>query len=73
MSVHAVSDTASCPLQWHLFVPQEWAQDPVRRRKTEIPEEIGHREKWRPALDTVDELVEWQGPLHDRVLSGFIR
>jgi SRSO17 transposase len=25
VSVHAVSDTASCPLQWRLFVPQEWA------------------------------------------------
>ncbi|MFE4721629.1 transposase, partial [Streptomyces sp. NPDC056728] len=23
VSVHAVSDTASCPLQWRLFVPQE--------------------------------------------------
>ncbi|GKQ39245.1 hypothetical protein ALMP_57740 [Streptomyces sp. A012304] len=47
VSVHAVSDTASCPLQWRLFVPQEWADDPARRRKTGVPGEIGHREKWR--------------------------
>ncbi|MEN8654362.1 IS701 family transposase [Streptomyces sp. 21So2-11] len=59
VSVHAVSDTASCPLQWRLFVPQEWADDPVRRRKTGIPDEIGHREKWRLALDTIDELARW--------------
>jgi SRSO17 transposase len=59
VSVHAVSDTASCPLQWRLFVPQEWAHDPVRRRRTGIPEEIGHREKWRLALDTIDELAGW--------------
>src|SRR3954471_4442191 len=59
VSVHAVSDTASCPLQWRLFVPQEWAHDPARRRKTGIPDDIGHREKWRLALDTVDELAEW--------------
>ncbi|WP_307021619.1 IS701 family transposase [Streptomyces canus] len=59
VSVHAVSDTASCPLQWRLFVPREWADDPVRRRKTVIPEEIGHREKWRLALDTIDELAGW--------------
>jgi hypothetical protein len=59
VSVHAVSDTASCPLQWRLFVPQEWADDPARRRKTRVPEEIGHREKWRLALDVLDELASW--------------
>ncbi|GAA1434888.1 hypothetical protein GCM10009601_60040 [Streptomyces thermospinosisporus] len=59
MSVHAVSDTASCPLQWRLFVPQEWADDAVRRQKTGIPQEVGHREKWRLALDILDELAGW--------------
>ena len=59
VSVHAVSDAASCPLQWRLFVPREWADDPVRRRKTGIPDEVGHREKWRLALDSIDELTGW--------------
>ncbi|MFE4678048.1 IS701 family transposase [Streptomyces sp. NPDC056723] len=59
VSVHAVSDTASCALQWRLFVPQEWVDDPIRRRKTGVPQEIGHREKWRLALDTLDELAGW--------------
>ncbi len=59
VSVHAVSDTASCPLQWRLFVPEEWAHDPVRRQKTGIPQEVGHREKWRLALDSIDELAGW--------------
>lgn len=59
VSVHTVSDTASCPLQWRLFVPQEWAADAVRRRRAGIPEEIGHREKWRLALDVLDELAGW--------------
>lgn len=30
VSVHAVSDTASVPLQWRLFVPQEWEHDAER-------------------------------------------
>lgn len=59
VSVHAVSDTASCPLQWRLFVPREWADDAVRRQKTGMPREVGHREKWRLALDTLDELAGW--------------
>uniref|UniRef100_A0AAU1UN42 IS701 family transposase n=1 Tax=Streptomyces sp. NBC_00119 TaxID=2975659 RepID=A0AAU1UN42_9ACTN len=59
VSVHAVSDVASCPLQWRLFVPQEWADDAGRRQKTGIPQEAGHLEKWRLALDTFDELAGW--------------
>ncbi|MDX3764130.1 IS701 family transposase, partial [Streptomyces sp. AK02-04a] len=50
---------ASCPLQWRLFVPQEWAHDAGRRKKTGIPPGVGHREKWRLALDTFDELAGW--------------
>ena len=60
VSVHAVSDTASCPLQWRLFLPEEWAR---RHRPAAggpaIPAEVGHREKWRLALDTLDELAGW--------------
>ena len=40
-------------------MPQEWAHDAPRRQKTGIPQEIGHREKWRLALDTLDELAGW--------------
>ncbi|MGX1480723.1 UNVERIFIED_CONTAM: SRSO17 transposase [Streptomyces canus] len=60
VSVHAVSDAASCPLNWRLFLPREWADDAARRRRTGVPEGIGHREKWRLALDALDELVSWQ-------------
>ncbi|GAA1203624.1 IS701-like element ISBj9 family transposase [Streptomyces hebeiensis] len=59
VSVHAVSDTASVPLQWRLFLPRQWARDRARRRVTGVPEEVGHREKWRLALDGLDELAGW--------------
>jgi SRSO17 transposase len=42
-----------------LFVPQEWSHDAARRQKTGMPEGVGHREKWRLALDTFDELAGW--------------
>ncbi|MDQ0767110.1 SRSO17 transposase [Streptomyces canus] len=58
--MHAVSDTASCPLNWRLFLPKEWARDTVRRRRTGVPEDVGHREKWRLALDALDDLATWQ-------------
>ncbi|MEU6497904.1 IS701 family transposase [Streptomyces sp. NPDC046984] len=59
VSVHAVTDTASVPLQWRLFLPKEWDSDVDRRRRCQVPEEMGHREKWRLALDTLDELATW--------------
>jgi SRSO17 transposase len=59
VSVHAASDTASCPLQWRLFLPGQWASDRDRRAKTLIPPEVTHREKWRLALDMLDTLAEW--------------
>ncbi len=59
ISVHAVSDTASCPLNWRLFLPREWVEDAVRRRRTGVPKDVGHREEWRLALDALDELAAW--------------
>ncbi|MBB4781498.1 SRSO17 transposase [Streptomyces rapamycinicus] len=61
-----MSDTVSCPLNWRLFLPREWAEDAVRRRRTGVPEDVGHREKWRLALDALDalealdELAAWR-------------
>ncbi|MFF7415727.1 IS701 family transposase [Streptomyces lydicus] len=59
VSLHAASDTASVPISWRLFVPQEWDEDIDRRTKTGVPEEVGHREKWRLALDLIDEAIGW--------------
>lgn len=67
VSVSMVTDTASCPVNWRLFVPEGWDPDSpkasadvaVRRRRAGIPDEIGHREKWRLALDMLDELAGW--------------
>ncbi|ANZ13533.1 IS701 family transposase [Streptomyces noursei] len=59
VSLHAASDAASVPISWRLFVPEEWDEDLERRRRTGIPEEIRHREKWRLALDLIDEAIAW--------------
>ncbi len=59
VSVHAATDTASCPLQWRLFLPRSWEADNDRRTSTRVPSEVTHREKWRLALDMLDTLAEW--------------
>lgn len=63
VSLHAVTDAASVPLDWRLYLPKEWAEaDDERRAKTGVPEQVGHRQKWRLALDMVDEARSWGLP-----------
>jgi SRSO17 transposase len=59
VSVNAASDEASCPLDWRIFLPEAWDDDEERRAKAHVPDDVRHREKWRLALDMIDELGEW--------------
>jgi SRSO17 transposase len=59
VSVHAVTDQASCPLDWRLFLPPEWDDDAERRRKAHVPQAERHRPKWQLALELLDELAAW--------------
>jgi SRSO17 transposase len=59
VSVHAVTQQASCPLDWRLFLPPEWDDDLQRRRKAHVPDSERHRPKWQLALELLDELAAW--------------
>jgi SRSO17 transposase len=70
VSVHAVTDVASCPLSWRLFLPASWddagAATPeaaaairARRARAGIPTGERHRPKWALALEMLDELAGW--------------
>jgi SRSO17 transposase len=70
VSISAVTDAASCPLDWRLFLPERWddagvagpeaaAAARARRERAGIPAGVRHREKWRLALDMIDELAGW--------------
>jgi SRSO17 transposase len=60
VSVHAVTDQASCPLDWRLFLPEAWDADTERRRKAHVPQAERHRPKWQLALELLDELAGWE-------------
>ncbi|AIA01358.1 transposase [Streptomyces noursei] len=59
VSVHAASDTASCPLSWRLFLPESWdtPEADSRRKRCRIPDDEHHRPKWQLALEMLDELA----------------
>jgi SRSO17 transposase len=70
VSICAVTDAASCPLDWRLFLPASWddaaAATPeaaaviaVRRARAGIPADVRHHPKWRLALEMLDELAGW--------------
>jgi SRSO17 transposase len=63
VSINAATEDASCPLDWRLFVPEEWDQESEfnrqRREKAKLPEDVRHVEKWRLALVMIDELIAW--------------
>jgi SRSO17 transposase len=59
VSINAVSDAASCPLGWRLFLPVEWDRDAERRARAKVPDDVEHRPKWQLALDMLDELKQW--------------
>jgi SRSO17 transposase len=68
VSVHLVNEGASCAADWRLFCPESWDDqalaDPVaaagarrRRKRAGIPGDVRHREKWRLALDMIEEMT----------------
>ena len=68
VSVHLVNEHASCAADWRLFCPESWDDaalaDPVaaagarrRRERAGIPDEVRHREKWRLALEMIQEMT----------------
>jgi SRSO17 transposase len=67
VSVHAATDWASAAINWRLFLPESWddttadeaetaAQIRDRRARAGIGEQVRHREKWRLALDMLDQI-----------------
>jgi SRSO17 transposase len=72
VSVQMVTDAASLAANWRLFCPESWddalstdastaQQVRTRRARAGIPEAVRHQEKWRLALDMLDEMNQAWG------------
>ena len=69
VSVHLVGERASCAADWRLFCPESWddkaLDDPVQAARGAAPPRAGPhprttsgtREKWRLALEMLDEMT----------------
>ena len=65
VSLHRADEVAgtSQPLCWRLFLPESWADDPVRCQRVGVPPGIGHQSKQDLALGLLDQARGWQCPL----------
>jgi SRSO17 transposase len=72
VSVHAVTEHASLAANWRLFCPASWDDTTItdpgraatvrqRRARAGVPDEVRHREKWRLALDMIDQMIDRWG------------
>lgn len=60
VSLHAVSAQGTVPLGFSLYLPEDWCEDPVRRREAKVPEDVEFQTK--PALggDLIARAAGWK-------------
>src|SRR5450755_971351 len=59
VSVHAVGSQGTVPLGWALYLPEDWCDDPERRKKAKIPLEVQFRTKPEQGVDLVERAAGW--------------
>ncbi|MBW2148881.1 MAG: IS701 family transposase [Deltaproteobacteria bacterium] len=67
VTLYLGTEESSTPLDWALYLPEQWINDPIRKKKIGIPEEITFKTKTELALDLIDEVRGWG--VEDRVVS----
>lgn len=59
VSLHLITDDASVPLDFMVYLPEAWTQDAARRRKAGIPAAAQFQPKWELALAMMDRVRKW--------------
>ena len=57
---HAVGERGTVPLDWALYLPEEWCEDLERRRKAKIPDEVQFQTKPELATGLIERAASWE-------------
>src|SRR5450755_4075100 len=60
VSVHAVGSKGTVPLGWALYLPEDWCEDPERRRKAKIPDEVVFKTKPELGVELIERAAGWE-------------
>ena len=63
VSLSVANEAGSLPIDYRLYLPKDWAGDPVRRAKAGVPDEIAFQTKPSMALDQIRKAVADDIPL----------
>jgi SRSO17 transposase len=61
VSLHYATDDAAIPLDFELYLPEEWLEE-EQRREAGIPQEVIFQHKWELALMLIDKALAWEIP-----------
>ena len=61
VSLHYATDDAAVPLDFALYLPEEWLEE-ERRQKAGIPKDVTFQPKWALALALIDRALAWEVP-----------
>jgi SRSO17 transposase len=64
VSVSLACDQGSIPVAWQLYLPEDWAQDAERRKRTGVPESQRFATKTQIALKQLQTLLSEGAPRH---------
>ncbi|HEU4650956.1 MAG TPA: IS701 family transposase [Croceibacterium sp.] len=60
VSLHAVSTKGTVPLGFRLYLPEDWCEDPERRRKAKIPADVEFQTKPALGAELVARAAGWK-------------
>lgn len=62
VSLNLATDDSCVPLNFALYLPESWTNDPSRMKRAGVPEGAIFKTKWQLALDLIDEALSWDVP-----------
>ncbi len=62
VSLHLATADVCMPINFELYFPKTWTDDPARMKEAGVPDGYTFKPKWQIALDLIDQAVSWDLP-----------